>query len=82
MISRLEMIRFIHRVRKGKTARQIATEMGLSVYVVRERARRYGLSIARAPRGQCNQGLPFGVKEQDLDELGVDDAAEIGEGAA
>ncbi len=49
--TRLFKIRFIHRVKKGLSAREIAEQLGVSVYSVRDRAKRYGLTVVKKQRG-------------------------------
>jgi repressor of nif and glnA expression len=72
---RLSMIRFIHLVRKGLTAREIAAKLNVSYWSVRDRARRYGMKIASARKIKDVPDLPFGVTRDDLDELRDDDDA-------
>lgn len=78
--TRLFRIRFIHAVRKGLTAAEIAARLQVTVGSVRARAKSYGMALAIAPRGRR---LPFGISQRDLEEIGGDDAVDFGaEGVA
>ena len=73
--TRLFRIKFIHLVRKGLTAREIAEKLGVTLCSVRDRGKRYGMKFARPVKA----ALPFGVKPGDMDELGAEEPVQFEE---
>lgn len=63
---RLSRIKFIHLVRQGLTAKEIAQRMGCDVSSIYERAKSYGLELAKDQRGPRGV-LPFGLGENEIE---------------
>lgn len=70
-LPRLFRIRFIHAVRKGCTALEVAGQFRIAVWKAREHAVKLGLTFTDGRR--TTQRLAFGIKQEDLEELGADE---------